>query len=108
MPRLNTTTEHQLGESEALRRLKEGFSMARTAYQEQVKDLMEQWDGNKLLFAFKAAGMKIAGELTVEDRCIALGVDLPLAAMIFKRAIEQQIHAKLGELLAPNAAGGVS
>ena len=99
MPRLNTTTEHHLGENEALRRLKEGLSTARDTYQEQVKDMQEKWDGSTLSFAFKAVGMKIAGQMTVEDTQVRLGLDLPLAAMMFKRVIEQQIHTRLGELL---------
>ena len=100
MPRLNMATAHTLGETEALRRLKDKFSVVRDAYQAQISELHEEWNGSTLEFAFKAVGMKVAGQLTVADAEVRLAADLPLAAMMFKKVIQQQIHAKLGELLA--------
>jgi hypothetical protein len=100
MPRLTMAAAHALGEAEAVRRLKEKFAAVQEAYRAQISELQEEWNGSTLSFAFKAVGMKVAGEVTVEASQVQLAADLPMAAMMFKKVIEQQIRAKLGELLA--------
>ncbi len=100
MPRITMATEHALGSDEAVRRLKEKFSFARDTYGSQVSDLREEWDGHILSFGFKSMGMKVEGTVTVEDSQAKLDAKIPLAAMIFRGAIEKQIREELGDLLA--------
>jgi hypothetical protein len=93
-------TSHALGQEEALRRLKEKFSVVRDTYRAQVSELVEQWCDNTLSFAFKVVGMKVAGTVTVGASQVQLAAELPLAAMIFKGAIEHRVRSELGNLLA--------
>jgi hypothetical protein len=99
MPSLMMAAAHALGQDEALRRLKEKFSVVRDNYGGHVSDLREEWEENILSFAFKAAGMKVSGTVTVGAEDVQLAAQLPFAAMIFKGVIERQIRAELGELL---------
>ena len=91
---------HSLGREEALRRLKDKFSLAKEAYQGQFKDLQEQWDDDSFTFGFKAAGMKVSGLVAVEESRVTLDARLPLAAMMFKGMIRQRVSDELNKLLA--------
>ncbi len=93
-------TPHALGQEEALRRLKEKFSLAKAKYEGQFSGLQEQWNGSTFSFAFKTVGMKVQGTVTVEAAAVKLDAQLPLAAMIFKGKIRQRIREELDRLLA--------
>jgi hypothetical protein len=99
MPQLSVQVPHTLGPDEAVRRLKDKFTLARGLYQGQVQDLHEEWTDHTLSFGFKAVGMKVAGTLAVADAAVNLTADLPFAAMLFKGTIEQRVRQELGELL---------
>jgi hypothetical protein len=100
MPRLAMQTPHNLGREEASRRLKDKFRVVRDKYGSQVNNLQEKWDNHTFSFDFKAMGMGVSGTVHVEDDGVRLNVDLPLAAMIFKGAIQRQIQQELNGLLA--------
>jgi putative polyhydroxyalkanoate system protein len=100
MPRLTIERPHTLGEEGALQRLKDKVSALKDAYQGQFSDLREQWNGNKFLFGFRAAGMKFAGTATVGASQVKLDAELPLAVMMFKGVIRARVNEELGHLLA--------
>jgi hypothetical protein len=43
--------------------------------------------------------MKVAGTLAVEPANVKLNVDLPFAAMLFKKAIEDRVRQEVGRML---------
>ncbi len=100
MPRVSMEASHALGQEEATRRLREKIGAVRATYGNQVSELHEQWDENTLAFRFKAVGMKIAGTLSVDASVVKVAASVPLAAMMFKGMIEEQVRRELGELLA--------
>lgn len=100
MPRATLETPHALGQEEAIRRLKKKIDELKEAYRGRFSGLREDWDEHMLSFGFKAVGMKVAGTVAVEDSQVKLAAQLPLAAMMFKGAIERQVRQELGELLA--------
>ncbi|MBN2473892.1 MAG: polyhydroxyalkanoic acid system family protein [Pirellulales bacterium] len=100
MPRITVETSHALGQEEAVRRLKDKFTMAKGAYGDQVSDLQEQWSDSALSFGFKVVGMKIAGTLEAGASHVRLAAEVPLAAMMFKGSIERQVRQELDALLA--------
>lgn len=106
MPSLKMETPHTLGKQEAARRLKEKFSVVRGAFQSHVSDVVEAWDGDEFRFGFKALGMQVAGTVVVGECDVKVNADLPLAALMFKGAIEKQIRDELGELLAADGQPG--
>lgn len=100
MPTLTVGVSHTLSQDEATERLKEGFTSAKDQYGKQVSNLEGEWDGHAMSFRFTTFGMKIAGTVTSESSQVRVDTKLPLAAMIFRGAIERQIRDELGKLLA--------
>jgi len=100
MPSIDLTVPHALGREEAVQRLKTGFGLAREGYQQHVSDLVEEWDGHLLRYSFKTFGMSVAGTVAVEPAEVRVTAGLPLAAALFRGAIEQQIREQMGKLLA--------
>lgn len=100
MPRLTMQAPHALGREEALRRMKEKFDALRDAHGSEVSELREQWNENTFRFGFRTFGMEVTGTVAVEDAAVEVAADLPLAAMLFKGRIEDQIRAELDQLLA--------
>jgi hypothetical protein len=96
MPHLAMQVPHTLGREEATRRLKEQAAKAR----DQVTDLDEQWNDHTLTFRFKAMGFGVSGTMAVEDVAVKIDVNLPLAAMMVKRMIEQRLRQEIAGVLA--------
>ncbi len=99
MPKFVMETTHSLGKDEARRRLQKKFNAARVQFGDHVSDFDEQWNDGSLSFGFKAMGMKVAGTVEVGEEHVKLDASLPLAAMMFKGAIEQRIREEFGNLL---------
>ena len=99
MPKFNVDVPNPLGKEEALNRL-QGFSdKLREKYQDQISDLEQSWEGDRLDFAFKTFGIKIAGALTVEQEKVLVEGNLPFSAAMFKGKITSGIEEQLGKLL---------
>ena len=96
MPHLALEVPHTLGREEATRRLKEQAAKAR----DQVTELEEQWKDHTLAFRFKAMGFGVSGTMAVEDAAVKIDVNLPLAAIVAKGMIEQQLREKITGVLA--------
>jgi len=101
MPRLALETPHTIGQDEAARRLKKKFAAVRAQHGDRVNNLHEEWQDHTLSFAFQAMGMSVSGTVAVEPDCVKLDASLPLAAMMFKGMIEQQIRKEIDGLLLP-------
>ncbi len=106
MPQLSLDIPHELLPAEAARRLKEKVDAARAEHSDRISDFQEEWRDGTLSFAFTALGMAVSGTVGVEPQQVRLAVRLPLAAMLFKSAIEQHIRREMGDLLAPAQADG--
>lgn len=100
MPRITMETPHCLGRDEAIQRLKNRFGDVRSKFGTQVTNVHENWVDHTLSFGFKAMGMGVSGTVHVDDDKVKLLADLPMAAMLFKKTIEQQIYKELSTLLA--------
>jgi hypothetical protein len=99
MPKLAVSVPHTLSQEEATRRIQERVNLARETFQERVQDLEEHWDGNRLAFRFTTFGFPIQGEVASEPAEVQVNADLPLAAMMFKGMIEQQVREELSRVL---------
>jgi hypothetical protein len=91
---------HNLGQDEALRRLKAAIEKAKTRNQGKVTNLKEDWNDNRLDYSFTTFSFNIKGDVTVEPDQVKLNGSLPFAAMMFKGKIEQTVREELGKLLA--------
>jgi len=100
MPSLQLTFPHQLGQEEAVARLKNLLTRVQEKYQAQVSDLHQAWNGNTLAFSFSTYGFKVAGDVIVDPSEVRLDGQIPMAAMIFKGKIESAIRDQLAKELA--------
>jgi hypothetical protein len=101
MPQLALEIAHALTQDEAARRLKEKFAAAHAEHQDRVTDFKQEWRENIYSFAFRALGMAVSGTVAVEPAKICLAAKLPMAAILFKSAIEDRIRAEVGTMLSP-------
>ena len=99
MPSLNLEVPHALGQEEATRRLKDRFGQIKEKHAGQISELEERWDGNTLSFSFKTFGIQIQGTATSGPSEVKVQTKLPMAAMMFKGTIEQQLGGELRSLL---------
>ena len=95
MPGMNVEVGHAMGRQAAVERLKSLMDHIQARYKDQVKDIQQSWDDNKLNFSFKTFGLTITGTLTVEDDKATLEGKLPIAAMAFRGQIENSIREEL-------------
>lgn len=99
MPSLKMSVPHQLGQEEAVTRLKGFLEKVKQRYQNQVSDLEESWVANALDFAFKTFGFHIKGHMVVDPDDVKFEGQIPFAAMMFKGKIEQTIRDEMNRVL---------
>lgn len=99
MPQLSLDIPHTLSQDEAARRLKERFATAQAEYQERLSDFREEWQDHTFSFGFKVLGMAVSGAVVVEPEKICLAAELPMAASLFKGAIEDRIRQEVDAML---------
>jgi hypothetical protein len=95
MPRLSLNVAHQIGQDEAARRLKEKFAAARAEFRDTVKAFRDNWTGHTFSFSLQAMGLSVGGTVVVEPQTIRLNMTIPMAAMLFKRQIEDRIRREI-------------
>jgi len=99
MPKMSFSVPHEVGQQEAIDRLKQFLPRVKQHYQSQISDLTESWEGNVLSFGFKTYGIGIQGNMTVEDDQVVYDGSLPMTAMMFKGKIEESIRTEISRLL---------
>jgi hypothetical protein len=99
MSQLTLEVPHLLGRDEATRRLKDKMAAVYAEYRDKLNDFREEWRDHTLSFGFKALGMGVSGTVSVEPEKISLAANLPMAAMLFRDAIEDRIRQEVGNLL---------
>jgi len=100
MPSLNLSVPHTLGQQEATTRLQNFFTKLKERHKDKVSNLEEQWNDNRVTYAFSTYGFNIKGDLTVEPGEVKINGSLPFTAMPFKGKIEQTIREELTKQLA--------
>lgn len=99
MPKTSIVIDHQLGEREALGRLKEMLTQVKENYGSQVSDVEETWTDTGGNFSFKAMGFRISGDLAVTDSKVMIDTEFPWAAKPFQGTIEATIRERAERLL---------
>ena len=100
MPKFNTEVAHQLGQEEAILRLKGFMDKVQEQYKDQVSSVEGNWEEHVLTFALSTFGFKIDGRLDVQEDKVQLDGTLPFAAVAFRGKIETSIAAELTKALA--------
>ena len=99
MPKLNFKIPHSQTREDARHRLERFTEGMKSKFQGQMSDLEESWNDDRLNFGFKTFGIRIAGEIAVNDSDLAVCCELPLAAMMLKGKIQSEVQRQLGRLM---------
>lgn len=99
MPKFNVAVPHTMSQPEAAEKLKGFTEKIKEYYQDQVSDLEQSWEGDVLNFKFATFGMKVSGQMAVEEEQVVVSGDLPFAAAMFKGKIESGMREQLTKLL---------
>jgi putative polyhydroxyalkanoate system protein len=100
MPKLNFSIPHGQSQEDARRRLLKFMDGLRERFQDQVSDLQESWEGNRLDYSFRAFRIRIQGNVTVGPDDLTVLCELPFSAMMFKGKIESEIRQQLVRVMA--------
>ena len=102
MPTVSVTVPHDKDPDEVVQRA--------TPYIEKMvddfegSDLEMEWTDRKGEFSFKSMTFSISGNVEVDESQIAVNIDLPLMAMIFKDKVERAINKNLNRALSDEEA----
>ena len=99
MPKFNFAIPHSLNSEDARDRLDRFIEGLEAKFADSAKDIERSWEGNSLAYSFKTYGIKIAGQMDVEEGKVNVIGDLPITAMMFKGKIESEIRKNLERLL---------
>jgi hypothetical protein len=92
------TIPHRLGRQEAARRLKAGFSNARSSFGEKFVMLKDEWAGDHLDFSASLLGQTTTGRVDVADDHVRLEVQLPWVLSLLANKAKELV-AKQGRLM---------
>ncbi len=100
MPQFTTEVPHQLGQAEAIEKLKGFLEQVKQRYSKEISEIEGNWSDNVLSYALTTFGIKIDGTLTVEEESVKMEGNLPFAAMMFKGKISKSIRVALEKAIA--------
>ena len=99
MPHVSLNIPHALDPDEAVQRLKTKLAAALAEHQSHISHFHDEWRNHACAFSFQAVGLKVRGDVAVERAHVQLNVELPFAAMFFKRTIEDRLRQEVTELV---------
>ncbi len=82
---------HKTSKRAAIDRVKVGLLQAKPHMKDQVAIEKQEWEGNKLHFAFTTQGKQVIGTLVVTDSEFVVDARLPLLWRMFEGKIEKMI-----------------
>ncbi len=91
--------EHNLDKERGIICAEKIFSQLAEQYKDEFSDLKQETKENKIYFSFKIRGMKINGEIIVNENKVIIESKLPFAARIFQGMIETQIKENADKML---------
>ncbi len=91
--------EHNLDKERGIICAEKIFSQLAEQYKDEFSDLKQETKENKIYFSFKIRGMKINGEIIVNENKVIIESKLPFAARIFQGMIETQIKENADKMI---------
>lgn len=90
---------HKFTQVEAISRVKNALVEGKKQVGDQLTVEKEEWEGNKLNFAFTAQKQHITGTLVVEEKQFIIDAKLPLMLRMFEGRIEKMIAEQVKQQL---------
>ena len=100
MPKFKVAVPHGHDREFVVQKLRSFSKVIHDESPVELSNVTESWDDNgNLTFAFIAMGMSISGEMVVDESDVTVAGKMPLAAAMFRGAIETQITDKIQDIL---------
>jgi hypothetical protein len=99
MPKVHVEVPHKLKEEEAITRLKGMIADLNRVFADKIHHVKEEWEQNTNHFQYDVMGFHVAGLLQVLPQQAVLEAELPIAALPFKKRIEDLVKQQMGDLL---------
>ena len=95
---ISLSVPHQLGRTEARRRIETGFSNIVRQLPGGGGSCIERWDGDRLTFSVKGLGQSISGVVDIHDATVTMEIELPGVLGLIANGLKTQLQ-KAGQLL---------
>ncbi|HLL09751.1 MAG TPA: polyhydroxyalkanoic acid system family protein [Rubrivivax sp.] len=95
---ISISIPHQLGRSEARRRIEGGFAKLVQVVPGGGGTCSQRWDGDRLTFSVVAMGQTVAGVVTVLDAVVSMDIELPGFLGMIAGGFKDRLH-KAGQRL---------
>ena len=92
------TLPHQLGRTEARRRIENGFAKIVEVLPGGAGKCSQRWDGDRLVFAVAAVGQTVSGTIDVLDTAVTMEIELPGLLGLLAGGLKGRLR-KAGQLL---------
>ncbi len=96
---MNISLSHNLSVEKALICSKNILNQLKEDHSDRISNLVQMWNGTVSEFSFRIAGMNISGTLSVFSDRIEIKGDLPAAAFLFKKMIEDTFQRHAAKIL---------
>jgi hypothetical protein len=100
MPGINVSVSHNLGQKEAVERLRNIVRQLQKQFADKVSKIEESWSETGAKFSFEVMGFPVSGKLDVHAESVELDGKIPMLALPFKDKIESTIREQMKSLLA--------
>lgn len=95
---ITVSIPHQLGRTEARRRIETGFAKIIHVLPGSAGTCSERWDGDRLTFGVAAMGQTISGVVSVLDHAVTMEIELPGVLGMIAGGLKGRLQ-KAGQLL---------
>jgi hypothetical protein len=97
MPKVSVAVPHHGDPDEVVEKVRRVFE--KTVKEFQGQDYEAEWVGRSATFKFTSLGFPISAAMNIDDTQVAIDIDLPMAAMMFKGRVEEVMKKNLIEVL---------
>ena len=95
---ISISIPHQLGRTEARRRIETGFASIVRQLPGSGGTCVERWDGDRLTFSFTGLGQTVSGVVDVLDAAVTMEIELPGVLGMIAGGLKERLQ-KMGQLL---------
>ena len=92
---------HQLGRTEARRRIENGFAGIVQQFPSTGGALQQRWDGDRLVFSLTTLGQTVAGTVDVLDASVTMEIELPGVLGMIANGLKGRLQKAGAKLLLP-------
>lgn len=85
---------HHTTPAAAKKKIANLLTKLKSKHEDLISDLDQRWEGDTLVFGFKARGMSAKGHIEITDDAVLLDGKLPLMARPFQSKIKKAIETE--------------